>query len=95
MATTTVKSREARIKWRDILDQVYAGSGDVVVERSGKPVAVIIPFIDYQEIQDKLDDLRAARQAVEAYQQWKQDPSIGKPWEQVEAELIEAGLLDE
>ena len=29
MVTTTVKSGEARIKWRDLLDQILSGKGDV------------------------------------------------------------------
>ena len=61
MGILTINSREARIKWRDLLDKVYAGSSDVVIERNGKPVAVLILVEDYEELKDELDDLRSAR----------------------------------
>jgi prevent-host-death family protein len=91
----TINSREARIKWRDLLDKVYAGSSDVVIERNGKPVAVMIPIEDYEELQDELDDLRSARRVAALYEAWKQDPSAGRPWEEVKSDLIDKGLLDE
>jgi prevent-host-death family protein len=91
MVTTTVKSGEARIKWRDLLDQVLTGRGDVMIERNGKKVAVMIPAADYEQIQDALEDLRAARSAAAAYEEWKRNPSVARPWDEVEAELGKAG----
>jgi prevent-host-death family protein len=91
MVTTTVKSGEARIKWRDLLDQVLTGRGDVMIERNGKKVAVMIPATDYEQIQDALEDLRAARSAAAAYEEWKRNPSVARPWDEVEAELGKAG----
>lgn len=91
MGTTTVKSGEARIKWRDLLDQVLTGRGDVMIERNGKKVAVMIPATDYEQIQDALEDLRAARSAAAAYEEWKRNPSVARPWDEVEAELGKAG----
>jgi len=95
MPKTVVKSGEARAKWRDLLDQVYTGKTDVVIERSGKPVAVLIPAPDYEALRDALADLRANRQAAAAYDEWMRDPSVARPWEEVENELTGAGLLDE
>ncbi|MCX6038624.1 MAG: type II toxin-antitoxin system Phd/YefM family antitoxin [Chloroflexi bacterium] len=91
MVTTTVKSGEARIKWRDLLDQVLAGKGDVMIERNGKNVAVMIPAVDYEQIQEALEELRAAREAAAAYEEWKRNPSIARPWDEVEAELGKTG----
>ncbi len=88
---TTVKSGEARIKWRDLLDQVLTGHGDVMIERNGKNVAVMIPAADYEQIQDALEDLRAARSAAAAYDEWKRNPSVARPWDEVDAELGKAG----
>ena len=87
MRRTKVKSGEARTKWRDLLDQVLAGKGDVVIERNGKNVAVLIPAIDYEQIQDTLEELRAAREASSVYEEWKQNPNVARPWEDVEEEL--------
>jgi prevent-host-death family protein len=91
MVTTTVKSGEARIKWRDLLDQVLTGKGDVMIERNGKNVAVMIPAADYEQIQETLEDLRAARSAATAYEEWKRNPSVSRPWDEVDAELGKAG----
>lgn len=68
MSPTKVKSGEARAKWRDILDQVFAGKEDVVIERNGKDIAVIIPAEDYEQIRYVLEDMRAVREITEAYE---------------------------
>lgn len=87
MANTIVKSGEARIRFRDLLDQVLAGKGDVIIERSGKNVAVMIPAVDYEQIREELDELRAVREAVARYEEWRRDPSIARTWDEVDAEL--------
>jgi prevent-host-death family protein len=91
MVTTTVKSGEARIKWRDLLDQVLAGKGDVMIERNGKNVAVMIPAVDYEQIQEALEELRAVREAATAYEEWKRNPSVARSWNEVETELGKSG----
>jgi prevent-host-death family protein len=67
MATTTIKSSEARAKFRDLLDQVSRGKGDVVIERNGRNVAVMIPAVDYEQVREKLETLRVVREAAAAY----------------------------
>jgi prevent-host-death family protein len=93
MAVKVVGSREARTQWRDVLDTAQAGAADVVIERNGRLVAAIISYEDYQAIQEDLDDLRTARRAAEIYEEWKRDPSTGRPYSEVRDEL--KGLLDE
>jgi len=87
MSPTKVKSGEARAKWRDILDQVFAGKGDVVIERNGKDIAVVIPAVDYEQIRETLEDMRAVREASANYEEWKLDPSVARLWDEVDAEL--------
>ena len=87
MPTLTIQSGEARAKFRDLLDNVLAGKGDVIIERNGKSVAVVIPALDYEQIRENLDEMRAAREAAAAYEEWKRDPGVGRAWEDVEAEL--------
>ena len=87
MTIKTIKSGEARIKWRDILDQVFSGKGDVVIERSGKNVAVLIPAVDYEQIREALDEIRSVREAAAAYNEWKLDPSVARPFDELDAEL--------
>lgn len=92
MIVETINSREARSNFRDILDKVLAGAADIVIERSGRPVAVMIPVEDYEALQDEIDDLRAARRAAATYEAWLRNPSIGRPYNEVRKEI---NLTDE
>jgi prevent-host-death family protein len=91
MTISTINSGEARARWRDLLDQVLSGKGDVLIERNGKNVAVMIPAGDYEQIREALEELRAAREADAAYSEWKNNPAVARPWAEVEAELDKAG----
>ena len=75
MSPTKVKSGEARAKWRDILDQVFAGKGDVVIERNGKDIAVMIPAEDYEQIRETLESIRAVRETTAAYEALNTSPA--------------------
>ena len=48
MAAKVISSDQARAKWREVLDTAVAGE-NVIIERYGKPVAVIIPYQDYAQ----------------------------------------------
>ncbi len=95
MPVTTVNSREARKKWRSLLDTAYTGDGDIVIERYGEPIAAIIPFEDFRALQEELDELRAARRARQVYEQWRRDSTSARPYTKVREELVAEGLLDE
>lgn len=95
MPTQVFNANEARLKWRDIVDAAHAGGEDIIVERYGKPMVAVISYQDYLDIEEELDDVRAARRAAAAYEAWKQNPSVGRPWKEVEQELLDDGLLDE
>ncbi len=92
MPVTTIGSREARQKWRDLLDEVYTGVADIVIERNGKPIAALIPYEDYLAIAEALDDLRAARRVAAAYKAAQQS---GRSYDEIREELRSKGLLDE
>jgi len=94
MSTVVIGAKEARIRFRDVLEAAHAGT-DTVIERNGRPAAVVIPYPDYEAILEALEDIRADRRAVEAYEEWKRDPSTARPFAEFEAELIAEGLLDE
>ena len=93
MTVQIFDSRHARTKWRDIMDAAQTGA-ETVIERYGKPTAVVLPFVDYEALLEDLDDLRAARRARAAVVAWERDPSLGTALYQVEAELRAEGLLD-
>jgi prevent-host-death family protein len=95
MTVTVFGSREARAKWRDLLDTALAGTGDVIIERSGRPVAALISYADYMALAEELDDLRAARRAQQEYEEYLRDPSAARPWEEIEAELDAKWGIDE
>ena len=95
MTIMTVQSRKAREQWRNLLDEVLAGDADVVIERNGKAVAVMIPVEDYLEMQEALDELRANRRANAAYTEYRNHPESGRPWAEVREELVSEGKLDE
>ena len=92
--TLSMKSHEARQSWRSLLDRVLQGE-DVIIERNGKALAVMIPVEDYEAIREELDDQRAARRAEVLYEAWKRNPEIAEPWEEVRSDLIQDGRLDE
>ena len=87
LVTQTINSKTARQNWRDLLDAAHTGGGDTVIERNGRPIAAVIPYAE-------LDELRAARRGQAAYAAWQRDPSLGRPWAEIKAEMIRDGLLD-
>jgi len=74
---------EARKRLGEILEGVYYRGDEVVIERAGKPMAVVIPAERYRSMEasrEKLFDL------IEEAQQRNEDV----PFEVVEAEVAEA-----
>ena len=90
-----VSSREVRTKWRTILDTVDRGTADVVIERYGKPIATLIPYADYEALLEYLEDLRDVRYATAALEEYEQDPSTARPYQEIRAELIADGVWDD
>ncbi len=50
MTIKTFNSGDARLKLRDILDDVIGGDTEVVIERYNKPSAVIVNYEQWQEL---------------------------------------------
>jgi prevent-host-death family protein len=48
MTIKTYKSEDARLKLRDILDDVMTGAAESVIERYGKPTAVVVNYAQWQ-----------------------------------------------
>lgn len=94
MTVMTLGSREARARWRDLLDAAHTGTADIVIQRSGRPVAAMIPYADYEALVGELNDLRANRRAVDAYREWQHDSATARPWKDLRSELIASGRLD-
>ncbi len=64
MTTKTFKSDEARLKLRDILDDVWRGDTEVIIERYNKPTAVVVNYAQWQALkrQQQSDLLAKAKQ---------------------------------
>lgn len=95
MTIQVMKTREARANWRSILDAAQSGQADTVIERNGKRIAVMIPHDDYVALQEELEDIRDARLALPELEAWKADPTTGRPYSQIRAEMVAKGLLDD
>jgi prevent-host-death family protein len=48
MTVKVYKSEDARLKLRDILDDVMTGRAESVIERYGKPTAVVVNYAQWQ-----------------------------------------------
>jgi len=94
MPQQTLSSDDARARWRDVLDAANSGAV-TVISRYGKPTAAVIPFEDYEALRDEIEDLGAARRAQVVLDSWRENPSQARPYEEVRAELVADGLLDE
>jgi prevent-host-death family protein len=95
MAVHILNTNQARTKWRDIVDSTHAGRGDVIVERYGKRMVAVIPYEDYEALQEELEDLRLGRIAQAELEAWRKDPSAARPWEEVKADLEAEGWLSD
>jgi prevent-host-death family protein len=85
MTVKTIKSEEARIKMRDILDEVTAGR-EVVIERYNKPVGVLVPHTLWQSLKKlQREEIARIRQAMDA--------GDYKTWDEVKADLQAEGIL--
>ena len=84
---------DLRLRQREILARL--GQGPVVLTQHGRAAAVLISPEEWNHLIEALEDLQDAAEAAQAYEEWKRDPSTGKPWEEIRAELVAEGLLDE
>lgn len=82
-------SREARQRWREVLDIVLKGENDVAITRYGEPIAVIIPAGDYAALLDEIEELRIARVAEAIYEEYLADRDSSVSLELVKSELID------
>jgi prevent-host-death family protein len=61
--TQTMKASAVRANWATLLNKVYKGETQVVVEKSGIPVAAVVSAKDYEEFK-RLKERRAERFAI-------------------------------
>ena len=74
---------EARKRLGEILEGVYYRGDEVVIERAGKPMAVVIPA-------DRYRSLEVSREKLFELIEKAQRRNVAVPFEVVEAEVAEA-----
>ena len=79
----TVGSRDARSRFSELLGEVHYGSQTVIVERSGRPMAAIIPVEVYRRL---VAEREARFEVLDAIR--RQMPDV--PAEQVEQDVAQA-----
>lgn len=94
MTVQVMKSEEARVRWRDVLDLTSTGDTEVVIERYGKPTSAVISYEHYKLIQTLLDEIRSVQRADQALTTWQTAPERARSYTDLRRELIEEGLLD-
>lgn len=55
MSGRTVTATQARVRFGEILRDVTRGAGAIVVERQGRPQAVILSYQEYQRLLARVD----------------------------------------
>jgi prevent-host-death family protein len=91
MSILEIKSSDARMNFRDLLDSVMTGDNDIMILRNGKQIAAIIPAEDYVEIREELEDLRLSRIADDSYNEYLADKEAARSYNEFSADLIGAG----
>lgn len=51
-----LSTMQAREKFGEVLDQAYYRGDEFIIERRGKPLAVIVPFEEYQKWQRRREE---------------------------------------
>jgi prevent-host-death family protein len=89
MTVKTYGAEEVRAKMRDVLDDILAGEAEAIIERNGKPTAVVISYKRWQQLEQektqKLNRFAEARTRMDAGDYLTRD--------EVEAQLKRDGLL--
>jgi prevent-host-death family protein len=79
----TVSAVEARKRFGEVLEGVYYRGDEVVIERAGKPMAVVVSMKEYQAI-----EARRQRFWELLEKTWEKNKDV--PFDVIEAEIAEA-----
>lgn len=83
MAIQRMISTDAANKFGTILEYAVKGNA-TIIERYKRPAAVLVGYDEWERLNKVYSDLIAERQAQEDL-----------PWEEVKAELIRDGIIDD
>ena len=92
---TAARRQEARIAESGTSEVALTGGKNYILKQEdGKPIAIILPWEQYQALLERLEDLEDFVEADEAMAEYEQDPSTGRSWEDVEADLVTKGVFE-
>lgn len=81
MNTQTFSATEVKNRFGRMLRQVAQTGGPIVVERDGRPVAVILSMSEYERMQPKnIPDEEQLGLVKEAFGLWSQRSDINEEW---------------
>ena len=79
--TQSFSATEVKNRFGRVLRQIAKTGGPIVVERDGKPVAVIMSIREYERMQPKpVPDPDRLNFLQEAFGLWSQRPEIDETW---------------
>ncbi|MBN1401574.1 MAG: type II toxin-antitoxin system Phd/YefM family antitoxin [Anaerolineae bacterium] len=84
---------ELRLRQKEILEQLE--DSPIVLAHRNQALAVLVPVDLWNSLLEELSDLRDAQIAAERLAEAQSDPSALRSLEDVQADLTEAGLLDD
>lgn len=79
----TISAVEARKRFGELLESVYHGDDEVVIQRAGKPMAVVVPMAVYESWEENRRELF---RMIREVQQLNKDV----PYEVIEQEVNDA-----
>jgi prevent-host-death family protein len=89
-----MKASDVRANWANLLNKVYKGETEVVVEKSGIPVAAVVSAKDYENLKriqaqraERFAILDRLRDAFKDVPQAELEREVGKAVAQARAEL--------
>jgi PHD/YefM family antitoxin component YafN of YafNO toxin-antitoxin module len=94
MNARIMSSDDIRRDWHEVVGNVTSG-GTVVVQDANQDVAAIIPIEYFLALREQIEELEDIRNAENALEEYRRDPSTAISLEEAEAILRADGLLDE
>ena len=82
-----LSTMEARKRFGQLLEEVYHRGDEVVIERAGKPMAVMVPIHSYEQWQARR---QAAMDRLFSLIEKNHEHNKGVPFEEIEAAVDEA-----
>jgi prevent-host-death family protein len=81
MKAKTLSATAVRNRFGRVLREISQMDGPIIVERDGKPFAVIVSIAAYTRLQPKADPTEEQRALLEsAFGLWAQRPDIDAEW---------------